>query len=125
MFSFLPKEHGMNDLRGFGFVTFADQNSAENAIKKLKQTQLDGRTLQVNEARPKVLFTEHKDLNTISDGGWFREVRMQCGGIRQKARDIYPSRGGRKSCSVRGNGGLVRIHLKILEHYIQTRESPC
>ena len=37
--------------RGFGFVTFANQDDAKNAITKMDGTVLDGRTLTVNEAR--------------------------------------------------------------------------
>jgi RNA recognition motif-containing protein len=37
--------------RGFGFVEMAD--GADEAIKALHQTQMDGRSLNVNEARPR------------------------------------------------------------------------
>ncbi|MBN1655325.1 MAG: RNA-binding protein [Deltaproteobacteria bacterium] len=37
--------------RGFGFVTFANHDDAQNAITKMDGTVLDGRTLAVNEAR--------------------------------------------------------------------------
>ena len=37
--------------RGFGFVEFADQESAEKATRELNGTELDGRNLKVNEAR--------------------------------------------------------------------------
>lgn len=38
--------------RGFGFVTMPDDAQAKTAIEKCNGTQLDGRTLTVNEARP-------------------------------------------------------------------------
>ncbi|HCA39756.1 MAG TPA: hypothetical protein DEO92_08780, partial [Phycisphaerales bacterium] len=38
--------------RGFGFVTMPD-SAARDAIEALNGTDLDGRTLNVNEARPK------------------------------------------------------------------------
>jgi RNA recognition motif-containing protein len=38
--------------RGFAFVTMPD-NAARAAIEALNGTELDGRTLNVNEARPK------------------------------------------------------------------------
>jgi len=50
---FLPMERGTNRPRGFGFVTFADRASAEDAISKMDQSQLDGRTLRVNESKPR------------------------------------------------------------------------
>jgi RNA recognition motif-containing protein len=37
--------------RGFGFVTFADAQSADSAIEKMNGTMLDGRTINVNEAK--------------------------------------------------------------------------
>jgi RNA recognition motif-containing protein len=39
--------------RGFGFVEMANQTEAEAAIAALNGTQLQGRTLNVNEARPR------------------------------------------------------------------------
>ena len=38
--------------RGFGFVTMEDANAAQAAIAALNGTQLGGRALTVNEARP-------------------------------------------------------------------------
>lgn len=37
--------------RGFGFVTFADEADANVAIEKMNGSELDGRTLNVNEAQ--------------------------------------------------------------------------
>ncbi|KPK79578.1 MAG: RNA-binding protein [Phycisphaerae bacterium SM23_33] len=39
--------------RGFGFVEMTDDNEATAAITELNGAQLDGRTLTVNEARPR------------------------------------------------------------------------
>ncbi len=39
--------------RGFGFVTFTAEESAQNAIKEMDGTDLDGRTIKVNEAQEK------------------------------------------------------------------------
>jgi nucleolin len=50
---FLPMERGTQRPRGFGFVTFSTREAAEKAISKLDQAQLDGRTIRVNESRPK------------------------------------------------------------------------
>ena len=38
--------------RGFGFVEMATQEEAQKAIQALNGTDLDGRNLTVNEARP-------------------------------------------------------------------------
>jgi hypothetical protein len=50
---FLPMDRNSGRLRGFGFVTMADRESAEKAIAKMDQSELDGRTIRVNESRPK------------------------------------------------------------------------
>ena len=50
---FLPTERGTQRPRGFGFVTLATRDAAEKAISKMDQAQLDGRTIRVNESRPK------------------------------------------------------------------------
>jgi cold-inducible RNA-binding protein len=42
-----------NRSRGFGFVEMANQAEAEAAIAGLNGTELQGRTLTVNEARPR------------------------------------------------------------------------
>jgi RNA recognition motif-containing protein len=39
--------------RGFGFVTFAETESATKAIEEMDGTDLDGRTIRVNEAHDK------------------------------------------------------------------------
>ncbi len=39
--------------RGFGFVTFAQDDDAKTAISKLDGTNLDGKTVKVNEAQEK------------------------------------------------------------------------
>src|SRR5213594_165179 len=40
--------------RGFGFVEMSSGGEAQKAIQALNGTQLDGRTLVVNEAKPMV-----------------------------------------------------------------------
>jgi RNA recognition motif-containing protein len=39
--------------RGFAFVEMTEQRDAQTAISQLNGTDLNGRTLNVNEARPK------------------------------------------------------------------------
>ncbi len=39
--------------RGFAFVSMKDDSAANAAIEKLNGTELDGRTIVVNEARPR------------------------------------------------------------------------
>ena len=42
-----------NQGKGFGFVEFADDANADKAIKELNGTELGGRKIVVNEARPR------------------------------------------------------------------------
>ncbi len=39
--------------RGFGFVEMTNDDDADKAIEKFNQYELEGRTLTVNEARPR------------------------------------------------------------------------
>lgn len=39
--------------RGFGFVTFTDDEAADKAIAAMNETELDGRTIKVNVAQDK------------------------------------------------------------------------
>jgi len=48
-----PAEPGAKKHKGFGFVTFADRASAEEAISKMDRSKIDGRTLRVNESMPR------------------------------------------------------------------------
>jgi RNA recognition motif-containing protein len=42
----------MNRSKGFGFVEFEDDDAAKAAIDKLNNSEMNGRTIVVNEARP-------------------------------------------------------------------------
>ena len=44
--------------KGFGFVEMATDELAQAAIKQLDGSELDGRSITVNEARPKVQETD-------------------------------------------------------------------
>ena len=39
--------------KGFGFVEMSDQSAAEEAIKALDGSEMQGRNIRVNQARPK------------------------------------------------------------------------
>jgi len=54
--------------RGFGFVEMSDAGAADKAIAAINGTELGGRTLKVNEARPK------------TERGGFSKGRGQGGG---------------------------------------------
>lgn len=39
--------------KGFGFVEMNDQDEADKAIKSLNETEIEGRNIRVNVARPR------------------------------------------------------------------------
>ena len=64
--------------RGFAFVEMASDEDAQKAIKELNATQVGGRSLTVNEARP-------KESRSGGGGGGFGEGRGR-GGRRSEPR---------------------------------------
>lgn len=50
----LDRETGRS--RGFGFVTFADDAAADQAVAEMNGKELDGRAIRVNEAEAKKPF---------------------------------------------------------------------
>jgi RNA recognition motif-containing protein len=55
-------DRGSGRSRGFGFVTFADDEAADKAIAALNETELDGRTIKVDVAQA-------RNRDRDSDGG--------------------------------------------------------
>ena len=51
--------------KGFGFVEFENDAEADAAIEKLNGSELDGRTIAVNEARPQ----EDRPRRDFNGGG--------------------------------------------------------
>ena len=51
--------------RGFGFVEMPDSEAAQKAINELNQAEYDGKTITVNEARPR----EERPPRTGGHGG--------------------------------------------------------
>ena len=66
-----------NRPRGFGFVEMASQTEAQAAIAGLNGTELQGRTLTVNEARPR---EERSSGGGRSGGGGYSSGRGGYGG---------------------------------------------
>jgi RNA recognition motif-containing protein len=52
--------------RGFAFVEMTNSNEASNAIAGLNGTELNGRALNVNEARPR----EERGARSAGNGGF-------------------------------------------------------
>ncbi len=49
----IVKDRDTGQARGFGFVEMGDDGEANRAINALNGKELDGRAMNVNEARPK------------------------------------------------------------------------
>jgi len=64
--------------KGFGFVEMENDAEAEAAIAALNGTMLDGRTITVNEARPR----EERPRNRFGEGGGYGGQRERSGGNR-------------------------------------------
>ena len=67
--------------RGFAFVEMSDAAEADRAITALNGTNIDGRALNINEARPKA---EGGRGFGGGGGGGFRGGRSNSGGSRQR-----------------------------------------
>ena len=76
------KDKFTGDSKGFGFVEMSDDSAARAAIESLDGTDLDGRTIKVNEARPR------EDRGGRGGGG-------RGGGGRGGGRGGYGGGGGR------------------------------
>jgi cold-inducible RNA-binding protein len=55
--------------KGFGFVEMATSEEASNAIKQFNETELKGRTIKVNEAKPRESSFGGGDRNRGGGGG--------------------------------------------------------
>ena len=60
-----------NRSRGYGFVEFEDDNAAKAAIDKLNGSDVQGRAIVVNEARPQEARPPRRDFggDRGNDGG--------------------------------------------------------
>ena len=62
-----------NRSRGFGFVEYEDDKEADAAIEKLNNSELDGRTITVSEARPRDDKPRRDFGGNGGNGGSFRQ----------------------------------------------------
>ncbi len=65
-----------NRSKGFGFVEMSTDEEAKAAIDKLNNTELDGRAITVNEARPR----EERPKNSYGSGGGYGSKGGSSGG---------------------------------------------
>ena len=71
----LIRDRDTGQPRGFAFVEMADSSEADRAITALNGSSLDGRAINVNEARPKAERAGHG-----GGGGGFRSGNRSGGG---------------------------------------------
>jgi RNA recognition motif-containing protein len=62
--------------KGFGFVEMSTDEEAQKAIEMLNNTELDGRTITVNEARPRAERTPGGGGGGRRGGGGYGGRRM-------------------------------------------------
>lgn len=74
----IPQDRMTNKPRGFGFVTMSSKQEADAAVNALNGSELHGRSLTVNEARPR----EERGGNGGGRGGSSRGGRSYSGGNR-------------------------------------------
>ena len=87
--------------RGFGFVEMGTDEGAQKAITELHESQLGGRTLTVNEARPK----EARGGGGFGGGGGGRGGGGFGGGGGGRGGGGFGGGGGGRSGSGGGGGG--------------------
>ncbi|KAK6943880.1 RNA recognition motif domain [Dillenia turbinata] len=102
--------------RGFGFITFADRRAMDDAIREMHGRELDGRTISVNRAQPKMAgddldYGYSRDHTSGGRGGYRGDDRsggrsecFKCGRLGHFAREC-PSVAGGGSGSGRAGGG--------------------
>ncbi|MDR0745288.1 MAG: RNA-binding protein [Mediterranea sp.] len=55
--------------RGFGFIEMADNSEGQTAISELNETEFEGKTINVNVARPRV-ERDNRSYNNNRGGRW-------------------------------------------------------
>lgn len=55
--------------KGFGFVTFSNDEAAQKAITEMNDKDIEGRKLKVNEAKPMEDRPPRRDFGNRSGGG--------------------------------------------------------
>lgn len=86
--------------RGFGFVTFAEDDAATKAIEGMNGTELDGRTISVSEAQER---GDRPRRGPGGGGGGFRG--RDGGGFGGPPPDFGGGRGGDRGRRGGGGGG--------------------
>jgi RNA recognition motif-containing protein len=83
----LMTERDTGRSRGFGFVEMANANEADKAIAALNGSDLSGRTLTINEAKPKPKSDRHRVGGSHRAGGSRTGHRDDYGGHPRQPRE--------------------------------------
>src|SRR3989441_4353211 len=89
--------------RGFAFVTMSSDEEAQNAISKLNGQSIEGRSLTVNEARPREQRPPGGGGRGYGGGGGYGEGGCPGGGRRRGPRTLRRKRCPQGSLARRGS----------------------
>merc|ERR1719272_59584 len=100
---FLPTERHTGRPRGFGFVTMSTRASAEDAIAKMDQSQLEGRTIRVNESKPRGEGPADKFRSSGFNTSGNQDVKLYVGNLsyetqEQGVRELFEQYGAVSDC---------------------------
>lgn len=95
----IPLDYETGKHRGFGFVEFECVENADAAIENMHESELFGRTLRVNKARPMKL-KEGSSRAVWTDDAWLKEHHRVEGGSDEE---------GGKMGEVDGEKGIVTL----------------
>jgi len=73
----LLKDQYSGELRGFGFITMPSKADGQKAIQEVNDVELEGRTLIVNEARPRKERSGGRRGGGGGGGGGYRGSRSR------------------------------------------------
>jgi len=72
------RDNATGRARGFGFVEMETEEAAQAAIERFNNTEVDGRRIAVNEARPQVPSGHAHALSGSSTPGMQMRTRPSC-----------------------------------------------
>lgn len=93
----MPTERGSNRPRGFGFVTFSTRAEAEEAMKELDGSDLDGRTIRISESKPREKSTGPFNPSGASDVKLF-VGNLSFDTVTERIRTLFESIGEVSDC---------------------------
>ena len=71
----IVKDRDTGRSKGFGFVTFKNDDDAKKAIEEMNDKEVEGRALKVNEAKPLDPDAPRRPRRDFGNGGGRRDSR--------------------------------------------------